>query len=111
MENTVSQVKNCSWNYSVYSLPEESFLFSEFGRVFTNIHSYMTLLSQRLPRIWQVEGKHCINDDRESKVNVIKLYILSRQHNSYIIKYSNWVWKRKQKVNVRLIILWPDGDS
>ena len=37
--------------------------------------------------------------------------MLPEQHNSYMIKYANSVWKRKQKVNVRLIILWPDGDS
>lgn len=38
-EKTLSQVKSGSWSYNIYSLPEGSFLLSEFGAVLTYIHA------------------------------------------------------------------------
>lgn len=43
-------------------------------------------------------------------MNFIKMYIVPAQHNSHMIKYYNSIWRRKRKVNGRLIILWLDGN-
>lgn len=37
-EKPLSQVKNGGWSYKIYSLPERSFLLSEFGSVLTYVH-------------------------------------------------------------------------
>lgn len=52
-------------------------------------------------------GSLALNElhDREGKTNVTEMHILHGQHDSYTMKYSTSVQKRKQKVNVRLIIL------
>lgn len=59
----------------------------------------------------QVEVKHQIIDDRESKMIVTKI---CNCLDNPVPTWSNIPtqdWKRKQKLDVRIIILWPNGDS
>lgn len=100
----------------MYSLPEGSFPLSEFGAVLTYIH---TMTPHCFPRgIWKLSKgicpggtSHQITDDRESKIIVTKTH--NCLHNTVPV-WSNIPtqnWKRKQKLDIRLIIQWPDGDS
>lgn len=56
-EKTLSQVKKGGWSYNIYSLPEGSFLLSEFGAVLTYIH---TTTPHFFPRdIWKLSKGIC----------------------------------------------------
>lgn len=109
-EKPLSQVKNGGWSFKIYSLPEASFLLSEFGAVLTYIHK---ITNHCFPGagIVQMEAKHQIIDGRESKI------IVKKTHNCLDNTVPTWSniptqnWKRKQKLDVRVIILWPNGDS